>query len=343
MAKRVLLMRLSAMGDVAMTVPVVASFAKAYPDINITMLSTPRFQPLFANIPNLNFVGVDKSGRHKGICGLWRLSKEITVDGKFDQMIDLHDVLRSKMLRTIMRLKGVDVTVVDKGRAEKKALLNGKNKSPLKQMVQRYYETFEKAGYTFALDYEGYDPNASSDFSEDLNLTSCVSNIGIAPFAQHEGKIYPLDKMERVVKSLSERNIGIYLFGGGKKEEDVFNSWAEKYPNVTSLAGKYKLQEEMAVMKKMNLMLTMDSANMHLASLCGVKVVSIWGATHPYMGFYGYGQDPEDAIVANLDCQPCSAYGNKPCKFGDWRCMKPISPESVCDKILNILKIKNIE
>lgn len=343
MAKRVLLMRLSAMGDVAMTVPVVASFAKAYPDINITMLSTPRFQPLFANIPNLNFVGVDKSGRHKGICGLWRLSKEITVDGKFDQMIDLHDVLRSKMLRTIMRLKGVDVTVVDKGRAEKKALLNGKNKSPLKQMVQRYYETFEKAGYTFALDYEGYDPNASSDFSEDLNLTSCVSNIGIAPFAQHEGKIYPLDKMERVVKSLSERNIGIYLFGGGKKEEDVFNSWAEKYPNVTSLAGKYKLQEEMAVMKKMNLMLTMDSANMHLASLCGVKVVSIWGATHPYMGFYGYGQDPEDAIVANIDCQPCSAYGNKPCKFGDWRCMKPISPESVCDKILNILKIKNIE
>lgn len=328
------------MGDVAMTVPVVASFAKAYPDINITMLSTPRFQPLFANIPNLNFVGVDKSGRHKGIRGLWRLSKEITLDGKFDQMIDLHDVLRSKILRTIMRLKGVDVTVVDKGRTEKKALLNGKNKSPLKQMVQRYYETFEKAGYKFALNYEGYDPNASSDFSEDLNLTSCVSNIGIAPFAQHEGKIYPLDKMERVVKSLSERNIGIYLFGGGKKEEDVFNSWVEKYPNVTSLAGKYKLQEEMAVMKKMNLMLTMDSANMHLASLCGVKVVSIWGATHPYMGFYGYGQDPEDAIVANLDCQPCSAYGNKPCKFGDWRCMKPISPESVCDKILNILKIK---
>lgn len=330
-------MRLSAMGDVAMTVPVVASFAKAYPDIDITMLSTPRFQPLFANIPNLTFVGVDKAGRHNGIKGLWRLSKEITADGKFDQMIDLHDVLRSKILRTIMRLKGVKVTVVDKGRAEKKALVNGKNKSQLKQMVRRYHETFEKAGYEFELNYDGYDTETNIDFRDDLNLSSHISNIGIAPFAQHDGKIYPLDKMEQVVRTLSERNIGIYLFGGGKKEEDVFNSWVGKYPNVISLAGKYKLQEEMAVMKKMNLMLTMDSANMHLASLCGVKVVSIWGATHPYMGFYGYGQVPGDAIVANLDCQPCSAYGNKPCKFGDYRCMKQITPESVSDKILNIL------
>lgn len=325
------------MGDVAMTVPVVASFAKAYPDVNITMLSTPRFQPLFANIPNLTFVGVDKAGRHNGIKGLWRLSKEITADGKFDQMIDLHDVLRSKILRTIMRLKGVKVTVVDKGRAEKKALVNGKNKSQLKQMVRRYHETFEKAGYEFELNYDGYDTETNIDFRDDLNLSSHISNIGIAPFAQHDGKIYPLDKMEQVVRTLSERNIGIYLFGGGKKEEDVFNSWVGKYPNVSSLAGKYKLQEEMAVMKLMNLMLTMDSANMHLASLCGVKVVSIWGATHPYMGFYGYGQDPQNAIVANLDCQPCSAYGNKPCRFGDYRCLTLITPETVCEKILNIL------
>ena len=339
MAKRVLLMRLSAMGDVAMTVPVVASFAKAYPDVAITMLSAPRLQPLFANIPNLTFVGVDKGGAHKGIKGLLKLSKEITAGGKFDQMVDLHDVLRSKLFRTFMRLKGTKITVVDKGRAEKKALVNGKNKSQLKPMIQRYKEAFEKAGYNFDIDYPGFDPNTGIDFNAELNLASHVANIGIAPFAQHEGKIYPLDKMEKVVETLSGRNIGIYLFGGGQKEEAVFNSWVEKYPNVASLAGKYKLQEEMAAMKQMDLMVTMDSANMHLASLCGVKVVSIWGATHPYMGFYGFGQNQEDAIVANLECQPCSAYGNKPCKLGDRRCMMQITPEMVCSKILNILKI----
>lgn len=339
MGKRVLLMRLSAMGDVAMTVPVVASFAKAYPELNITMLSASRLQPLFANIPNLTFVGVDKNGRHQGIKGLLKLSSEITSDGKFDQMIDLHDVLRSKMLRTFMRLKGTKITVVDKGRAEKKALVNGKNKSQLKPMLQRYKDAFEKAGYKFEIDYPGFISNTNVDFNAELNLASHVANIGIAPFAQHEGKIYPLDKMEKVVENLSSRNIGIYLFGGGPKEEAVFNSWVEKYPNVVSLAGKYKLQEEMSAMKQMNLMVTMDSANMHLASLCGVKVVSIWGATHPYMGFYGFGQNSEDAIVANLDCQPCSAYGNKPCRFGDRRCMMQITSETVCNKILDILKI----
>lgn len=333
-------MRLSAMGDVAMTVPVVASFAKAYPDVEITMLSAPRLQPLFANIPNLTFVGVDKGGRHKGIKGLLKLSKEITAYGKFDEMIDLHDVLRSKMLRTLMRLKGSKITVVDKGRAEKKALVNGKSKSQLKPMIQRYREAFENAGYKFDIEYQGYKTDSSVDFNTELNLSSHVANIGIAPFAQHGGKIYPLDKMEKVVETLSASNIGIYLFGGGKKEEEVFNSWVEKYPNVVSLAGKYKLQEEMSAMKNMNLMVTMDSANMHLASLCGVKVVSVWGATHPYMGFYGYGQDAENAIVANLECQPCSAYGNKPCKFGDRRCMMQVTPESVCNKILNILKIE---
>lgn len=333
-------MRLSAMGDVAMTVPVVASFAKAYPDIDITMLSAPRLQPLFANIPNLKFVGVDKKGSHNGLNGLIKLSKEITTDGKFDQMIDLHDVLRSKMLRTIMRLKGVKITVIDKGRSEKKALVNGKKKVQLKPMIQRYLETFEKAGYKFEINYEGYKVDTGNDSNAELNLESHDFNVGIAPFAQHTGKIYPLDKMEKIVETISSRGIGVYLFGGGEAEETLFNTWVKKYPNVTSTAGRYSLQEEMAVMKKMNLMLTMDSANMHLASLCGVRVVSIWGATHPFMGFYGYNQDANDAIAANLDCQPCSAYGNKPCKYGDYRCMEKISPESICKKILNILNIE---
>ncbi len=322
-----------------MTVPVVASFAKANPDVAITMLSAPRLQPLFANIPTLKFVGVDTKGRHKGVKGIWRLSNEISSEGKFNQIIDLHDVLRSKILRTLMLLKGVKVTAIDKGRNEKKKLINGSAKAPLVPMVTRYQQTFEKAGYKFDVDYSGFEVNSDVDFNSELKLDSHVANVGIAPFAQHDGKIYPLDKMEKVVEILSSRNIGIYLFGGGKKEEDVFNSWVGKYSNVVSLAGKYKLQEEMAAMKKMNLMVTMDSANMHLASLCGVRVVSIWGATHPYMGFYGYGQKSEDAIVANLDCQPCSAYGNKPCKFGDKRCMMQITPEMVYNKILSILNI----
>ena len=80
-------------------------------------------------------------------------------------------------------------------------------------------------------------------------------------------------------------------------------------------------------------MVSMDSANMHFASAVGVPVVSIWGATHPDFGFYGYGQDRDNALCADLPCQPCSAFGQKPCRYGDCRCMNAVTPEAVLEKI----------
>ena len=104
------------------------------------------------------------------------------------------------------------------------------------------------------------------------------------------------------------------------------------------LKPNYKLQEEMAVMKKMSLMVTMDSANMHLASLVGLRCISIWGATHRYAGFLGYNQSEEDCVELPLSCRPCSIYGNKPCKQGDYQCLNGIRPALLANNILNALK-----
>jgi ADP-heptose:LPS heptosyltransferase len=81
----------------------------------------------------------------------------------------------------------------------------------------------------------------------------------------------------------------------------------------------------------------MDSGNMHLASLYGVPVVSIWGATHPFAGFYGFGQDHSNAVQADLYCRPCSVFGNKPCYRGDWACMHMIEPRQVIDKVDDVI------
>ena len=83
---------------------------------------------------------------------------------------------------------------------------------------------------------------------------------------------------------------------------------------------------------------SMDSANMHLGSLVGKDVISIWGATHPYAGFYGYRQRPDLAIQTCLPCRPCSIFGNKPCYRGDWACLNTIEPEQVIKKINDYLK-----
>lgn len=158
------------------------------------------------------------------------------------------------------------------------------------------------------------------------------SGIGIAPFAAHQGKIYPIERMERVVELLSETGEPIVLFGGGKKEKTVLESWANRYQNVTSVAGKHSMAKELDIIRHLRVMVTMDSGNMHLASLVGTRVVSIWGATHPFAGFLGYGQNENDCIQRDLPCRPCSIYGNKPCKFGDYRCMD-IQPEEIVERV----------
>ncbi len=158
------------------------------------------------------------------------------------------------------------------------------------------------------------------------------SNIGIAPFAAHKGKIYPLEKMEQVVAALSKSGEKIYLFGGGEEEVSILESWAAKYPNTECVAGKMSMSEELELIRSLRVMITMDSSNMHLASLVGTRVVSVWGATHPMAGFLGVGQKEEDCIQRNLPCRPCSIYGNKPCRFGDYRCLN-IDPQTIIERV----------
>lgn len=338
MGKEILIMRLSAMGDVAMTIPVIASFVNAHPEAHVTMLSTPKLEPLFQNIPNLSFMPVDTKGKYNGILGMFKLFRDLREKQNFDMMIDLHDVLRSKILRTLFRLFGKSVFVIDKGREEKKRLTQGSLNEQLKTSIERYQETFEKAGFSFSVKKENFLPQEKLPLSEDaqkmISEKGSTQWIGIAPFAQHEGKIYPIEKCEEVVKYFSKKeNVQILLFGGGEKEKKILDEWAARYENTLSLVNRFKLTDEIGLIQNCAVLLSMDSANMHLASIVQTPVVSVWGATHPHAGFYGYGQKLEDAVQLEMECRPCSIFGNKPCKWGDFRCMNGISAEMIISKI----------
>ncbi len=335
--KEVLVMRLSAMGDVAMTVPVVASFLAAHPEVHVTMLSVPRLAPLFSQFCNLTFVPVDTKGEYAGIFGMFKLFRKLRKMSHFDVMVDLHDVLRSKILRTLFRLTGTPVAVIDKGRSEKKALTQAERKvrKQLKSSIQRYQDTFRRAGFDFPMS----DGAIFTDEALPLPSIPEIQNtgakiVGIAPFAQHQGKIYPTDRTEQIVAHYAKKDgVRVLLFGGGTKEKEILDGWASRYANVVSLVGRFSLMEELAVLKHCSVLLSMDSANMHLASLVGTPVVSVWGATHPYAGFYGYGQKTEDAVQMDLPCRPCSIYGNKLCLSGDYKCLSMITPQDVINKM----------
>jgi ADP-heptose:LPS heptosyltransferase len=327
-----LVIRLSALGDVAMTIPVVYSVANRYPADEFVLLTKKPLLSLFVNKPvNLKIFPILTKDKHKGITGIWKLLRELD-ERKIDQVADLHQVLRSIEMDAYFKLKGKKIAVIDKDQKNKHDLTrkNKKKITPLKSSFERYQKVFEKLGYDASLDFISLFPAKDNKKGE--------TRIGIAPFAKHPSKIYPFENMEEVVRLLNENSsTKIYLFGG-KKECHLLESWAEKYEQVESVAGHLSFSEELLLMNRLDVMLSMDSANMHLASLVNTPVVSIWGATHPYAGFYGYNQDPENAIQTNMECRPCSIFGNKPCWRGDFACMKNITPEKIVEKIMTHLK-----
>ncbi|MBR5911989.1 MAG: glycosyltransferase family 9 protein [Bacteroidales bacterium] len=333
--KKLLIIRFSALGDIAMTVPVVHDLAVQYPDLEITMLSREMARPLFERLPeNVYFVAADLNGRHKGLFGLNRLLRDIHFKD-FDYIADFHDVLRTQWLRFVCHFAGKKVAKIDKGRKGKKALTRQKNKVFVQQATsfERYAKVLEQLGFPIKPQFTKLD---YSSFCGTQKATK-ETWIGIAPFAKHEAKVYPLEKMEQVIKVLSEReNTTVFLFGGGEGEKRQIAELCSKYPNVQTAQCQEGLKGELALMGQLDVMLSMDSANMHLASLVGTRVVSVWGGTHPYAGFLGWNQNPSDCVQLDLPCRPCSVYGNKACSRGDYAdyaCLKGITPEQIIEKL----------
>ena len=324
-----LVIRLSSLGDLAITIPVLYSVAKKYPDDHFLLLTKSVWQSLFVEKPsNLTVIPVYTKDKHKGIKGIIRLLRELSaiISTKDVKVADLHGVIRSYLIDLYYRFRAKQVAVIDKGRGEKQKLIRHKNKimRPLKTTLERYKEVFEKLGYDSSVSFTGL-------FSE--KPVNERIRIGIAPFAKHRGKTYPLDKMEEVVCRLSELSDVEIVFFGGKEESRILESWTDKYRNTKSVAGRMNLHEELILMNQMNMMVSMDSANMHLASLVNTSVISIWGATHPYAGFFGFNQNELNIIQLDLPCRPCSIYGNKPCQRTDYACLNEITPEMILDKI----------
>ena len=305
-----------------MLVPVFKEFLEQHPDVEIMFVSRKNFADLFSDIPRLQYKGVNLDD-YKGFWGLKRLSNEILREFKPDKIGDFHNVLRSNLLNLFFRLKSYPIYQLDKGRKEKKNLVSLKNtnKTSLKKNTERYAEVFRKMGYSLSLSHQ-IKP-----------ISEHKQGIGLAPFAQHFGKMLPLEKSFHLALEIA-KTTPVYFFGGGEKEVKILQEWEEKIPNTQSLAGKLSLKEELKKISQLELMISMDSANMHLASLVGTRCISIWGQTHPFAGFLGYGQREEDVVqISDLSCRPCSIFGNKDCPRGDWACLERIEIQNILAKI----------
>ncbi len=350
MRQHILVIRFSALGDVAMIVPVVYALAQQYPHVRITVLSRSFARPLFEDLaPNVNFMEADLKGEYHGVKGLNALYRRL-VAKQFTHVADLHSVLRSNYLRVRFNLGRFKVQHIQKHRNKRRQLLAEKNnnKKALPSTFQNYLDVFSRLGFPIDnLNFTSIFPTEGGNLNM---LPKAIGQkrtweqwIGIAPFAAHKGKVYPKEKMEQVLQIIANRfpKSRLLLFGRGKDEEQMFPKWEQQMPQCTFVAWHLEsLHQELILMSHLDVMLSMDSANMHLASLTGTPVVSVWGATHPMAGFMGWKQNPENAIGLDLDCRPCSIYGQKKCKYGDYHCLTNITPEMIANKIANVIENK---
>src|SRR5215203_342571 len=325
-----------------MTVPVVKLLLQQHPELNVIMVSNGFMEPLFKNIDRLQFYAADLKGRHKGIKGLYRLYLDLKTSFSFDSIADLHDVLRTKLLRSFFFFSGKPIAVVNKGRSEKKKLTRQKDKilKPLKSTFERYADVFRFLNLSVELTAVASIKGTSST---PLPLQKLKQQraiiIGIAPFAQYAEKTYPPEKMKEVIRFLLQhKELIIFLFGG-KNDALVLQQWENEFERVESLASKMTFENELEYIAELDVMVSMDSANMHLASLYNVPAVSIWGATHPYAGFYGWGQLPANAVQIDLYCRPCSVFGNKPGYRGDLLCLHSIAPITIYNKVMENISL----
>ncbi len=322
--RHLLVMRNSAMGDVAMLPHALRALLEAYPGLRVTVATPSLFRPFFAGLP-VDFLEVDTRGAHHSLAGMWRLAAEARRLG-VDAFADVHGVMRSVAFGLSMRLHGIPTAMICKGRCEKRRFIRrgGAGMKPLRHTVLRYCDVFRRLGFRFADPQPYRIGGRPNPFGEKQGLW-----VGFAPFSAHRGKTYPEPLRREAVALLTARYDRVFIHGGKGAEAEFARAMEAAHPNVTGLNGRVKLAGELDLLTHLDCVVSMDSLVMHLAALAGTPVVSLWGATHPGLGFAGYGTAPEGIVQSDLPCRPCSVFGNKPCRYGDYRCLQALTPERV--------------
>lgn len=320
------------MGDVAMLPHALRALCAAYPDLQITVATQAMFRPFFRGL-QVEFLDVQVKEEHHSMAGMWRLAREARRRG-VDAVADVHDVLRSSVFDLSMFLHGIRVARIRKGRVDKKqALTSGGDFEPLKHSVIRYCDTFRRLGFVFEDPAMATKPVCENPMGAKQGVW-----VGFAPFSAHAGKTYPEAQSRRLVELLAARYDRVFIHGGGGTELAFAEAMEQQYPNVTALFGKVRFAGEMDLMAHEDCLVSMDSLAMHMASLVATPVVSVWGATHPNLGFLGWGCRLEHALQADMECRPCSVFGAKPCKYGDYRCLTAITPERIVEQIEKVVR-----
>lgn len=329
-----------------MTLPVIYSACGSNPDSEFVLVTRSSLVELFINRPTNLRVEGRQLPEETGYLQARRLWKSLKADYSPDCYVSLDGGAFFKWLSLCARLSGCRASIITPAPNYRQLIRkNNKIMLPLTTARSRYREAFFRLGLPVQEHFKGlYGPGGKGDPSLFAYVTAPPTPgqhwVGIAPFAKHRGKSYPLEMTEEVLSIIEKEvpNLKVILFGGGDEERDILAGWAARHSCAFSPAtARLGFPPELSLLSYLDVLLTMDSANMHLASLVGVKVITVWGATHPYCGYKGWHQSESGAVSLPMPCRPCSLYGDKPCHRGDYHCLRAIKPRLIADRLIAAL------
>ena len=314
-----------------MTVPVVASLSRRYPNDRFIMACKKDLASMFTSMPNVEFREVDNHLNWKGVIATWRAWRD-----DVDAVIDLQNVLRTKVFGALMRMSGKPVTRVHYGRMRKHLItVWGLGKHQLPSEFERYEDAFCRAGLETDEEFTALPVHTGAAKVVAKRFGTKEGRwIGLAPFAKSKSNMLPYRTTKDIIEMLTkDKHTRVFLFGAGEIECEMLRQWASVFPRTESVAGCLKLKEELELMRLLDVMICMDSANQHLSSLVGLRAVSVWCGTHPIIGFAGWKQRPEDIIQRHdLRCRPCTCHGTDHCRYGNFAC-RQIKAETIVQQI----------
>lgn len=327
---RVLIIRLSSIGDIILTTPVLKQLKEKFPEIVIDFVVLKNFKDSIEGSPYIdNLILFDKK-KDDGFRNIKKFGKKLN-ENKYDYVFDLHRKFRSRLISSEIKSK---IFVYPKRKLWKSLLVKLKliKYHVDDTIIKNYFKAFKVLGIKYK--WEDLDFNFSLKDLENVKKYSGL--FAMAPGASKETKKWLPENFGKLAKKLYDKyNIKTVLLGGKDDIErcEFINKVSED--SCINLAGKISLKESGALLSVSKLLVTNDSGPFHIGRGVGCKSYVIFGPTDPNMFEYN---DMAELIYANEKCSPCSLHGGKKCPKGHFNCMKNINEEYIFEKIVNDLE-----
>ncbi|MCK5050275.1 MAG: lipopolysaccharide heptosyltransferase II [Candidatus Cloacimonetes bacterium] len=322
--KKILVIRLSSLGDIVLTQSVMQALRNEFPDSQIHYLTKKVYSPIVEM-----FNCVDEIHYWENKYSLLKNLRKL----KFDLAIDLHSKFNTFIIKSFISAKRT--VTYNKKHLLRRQIVKKRTNKTISSTVALYFTALRKIGLESEVSTPNLFPVNNAVMPEVFPTGNQAKYIGLFPGALHKTKQYPVEQLAEFIDSVPTEWDCQFLTFGSKAERllaEELNSLTEI--NIIDLCGKLDLQQLVFAINKMDAVITNDSGPMHIAAALEKPQIAIFGATHPKLGFAPMN---EKAILlfADLPCRPCSLHGGKECPLKHFNCMKSIAAE----QILNSLKI----